>query len=208
MKKPTPTSCAETGHLLNPVPCPFDRNYLDESEVGGARTRASSLAPHDDLDVPLPVGRKLEHMDRAEGWFSEGVHDVQTERLALTAHIDQLPRSTILRSAFRELVTIVHKASKYDLYVGRTGASVRHLLGRFQDHQQSRGARWIYPVIRAPTTQMREEHWEKHMIRWVQARAHEGRLCCNNNVADSRGNWPDTEDCLIYVVACDRAQSQ
>jgi hypothetical protein len=187
---------------------PFDRNYFDVSDVGGAPTRAPGFVPPDDLDVPLPVGRKLEHLGRAVGWFSDAVHHAAEERQELEAHIAGLSRATVRREAFRALISAVHKASKYEIYVGRAGASPRHLLARFQDHQANRGARWIHPVLRVSTQQLRAEDWEKHAIRWVRGQEQAGRLCCNNSVADSRGNWPDTEDCLIYLVACERPQWQ
>ena len=208
MKKTRVLSCVETGHNLNPLPCPLDRSYLDKGDVSQPRPASVNVPDlSSTIDIPLPVGRKFEHMDGAAGWFSHAVHSAPDERLALGDHIEQLPRATIFRDAFRELVAAVHKASKYELYVGRAGASVRHLLARFQDHQQHRGAQWIRPVIRVSTARLREEDWEKHAIHWVRAREHEGRLCCNNSVADSRGNWPDTDDCVIYVVACDRLSS-
>jgi hypothetical protein len=141
-------------------------------------------------------------MDRAEGWFSAGVHNDEHEKAALAEAIERLPRLTRWQPAFQELAAIVHKASNHMVYVGRTGATVKHLLGRFAHHRENRDGRWIFPVLRVSTDKVRKERWESMAIRWTMARMREGQLCCNNDVADQRGNWPDTEDCLIYVVVC------
>ena len=190
--------CANTGHWLIPVPCPLDINYNVDVGTGPER--------FDVDDVSVPRGRKFEELEHVHGWFSHAVHDVGHEADRLAAHIDQLPRYVHWQTAFKEIVAAVHKASKHVLYVGRTGATVPHLLGRFADHRQRRDANSIFPVIRVPTRVLREEQWERHAIRWVLRRAQQGRLCCNNDVADQRGSWPETDDCLIYVVACGRTQ--
>jgi hypothetical protein len=189
-------SCASTGHWLIPVPCPLDINYNVGIGTGGEDFEID--------DISVPRGRKFEALEHVDGWFSHAAHDIGDESDRLAAHIAQLPRSTHWKTAFKEVVAAVHKASKHVLYVGRTGASVPHLLRRFADHQQRRDASCIFPVIRVPTHILREEQWERNSIRWVLLRAQQGRLCCNNDVADQRGSWPETDDCLIYIVACGR----
>jgi hypothetical protein len=98
-------------------------------------------------------------------------------------------------------VDTVHKASNFNLYVGRAGDSAAHVLNRFRHHYKQRNALWIQPVFRARTNLMRLKRWEELSIRWTKAQEALGVLCCNNDVPDDRGPWPSTEFAVIYVAA-------
>jgi len=64
----------------------------------------------------------------------------------------------------------VHEASRHTVYAGRAGATVHHRLDRFHSHQQTKRARWVFPVIRVPKDELRDEDGEGRAIRWTQFR--------------------------------------
>lgn len=152
-------------------------------------------------DVPIPRGRRFEYLDRAEGWLSREL-TVFAWKDAAYELLRALPSYQSLRPAFKTLVTAVHKASNYTLYIGRSGAHPDHLRQRFESHRTHRGAQFIRPVLRVPTGFARKNGWETVAIRWMKRKDGEGVLCCNNTAADHRGRWPDTPDTVIYVAAC------
>lgn len=155
----------------------------------------------DDDDVPLPRGPRLTYLDGG-GWHSVDVFRDEDENAALFRAVESLKTSQSFRPAFKRIVSAVHRASKYQVYVGRTGATLAHLLNRFRAHQENHRAAWILPVVRVATDRLRDDNWEGRAIRWTLNRHRAGVLCCNNDVADQRGGWPRTEESLIYVAAC------
>lgn len=165
-----------------------------------SRENVSLAAAIDRLyrNTETPRGRRLSDLSHAEGWF--GRRDVGNEEFE--CFIDKLPVFARLSNAFGELVSAVHKASEFTVYVGRAGATAQHVRARFDNHQEKRKAKWIRPVFRANTEHMRVRRWEEAAIRWVKMHDARGTLCCDNNVYDDRGPWPRVEQSVLYVVAC------
>lgn len=152
-----------------------------------------------DLEIALPRGPRLTDLDRHPEWHGAEVFDDAT---TLEQAINRLERREYFKPAMRLLAAAVHRASNRHVYVGRCGGSARHLISRFFSHWRNHDARWITPVVRVSTRELRRQQWEAKAIRWAKLREHRGELCCNNDVVDQRGQWPSTPDSLIYVVAC------
>ncbi|MCE9567136.1 MAG: hypothetical protein K8U57_34470 [Planctomycetes bacterium] len=152
-------------------------------------------------DISVPLGRKLEHFHIGDGWLSQDLESAEWKDHA-SSLLSKLYTYKTLRPAFKNLVEVVHKASNHMLYVGRAGAHPDRLWARFRDHRENRKASYIKPILRVPTEQARENKWEAIAIRWLTRQVENDILCCNNTAADHRGNWPSTEDTVIYVVVC------
>ena len=131
-------------------------------------------------------------VERAESCLKRLLHDAKCKR----------PRQTFER-AFARVKIAVHQASRFGVYVGRAGATTKHLKTRFARHSQDKGAVYIRPVIAVPNALAKEEHWEQRMIAWTAALSARNDLCCKNLTAYDDGNWPKDEDfSVIYVAAC------
>lgn len=184
------SNCGASGHNRStcaraPRPHPLERN-VDRIE-----------------DIGMPIGPRFKDMSRQDGWIDGDLtsHDWKSEAYEVLRRLRSYER---FRPAFSALVAAAHKASLHTLYVGRAGAHPDHLFSRFQSHRAERGARFMRPVILVPTEFLRDEQWETVAIRWMKRRAAEGSLCCNNTAADHRGQWPSTDETVIYLVSCRR----
>ncbi len=176
----------------------------------GHNKRACPEAPGvvdlDIPDVPVPAGAKYSELTPTRGWFSRDLLDRSDpdEAEELKNHIDNLPLSLTFRPAFKRFVAAVHKASRWTVYVGRAGGTFEHVTSRFRAHRDNKDARWVFPILKVRTKQLKDEEWEKTAIRWVKFQDERDRLCCNNDAVDQRGQYPDTPECVLYVVACGR----
>jgi hypothetical protein len=153
-------------------------------------------------DFPLPIGPRISELSTITGWFSIAILNGQSlEREKFEQALETLPQYENFGNAFRQVVNAVHKASRFNLYVGRAGHSPVHILKRFRFHSDHRNSLWIQPIFRARTELMRLRRWEELAIRWTRAQHELGVLCCNNDVPNDCGPWPSTEFTLVYVAA-------
>ncbi|MBI4951452.1 MAG: hypothetical protein HY908_05430 [Myxococcales bacterium] len=180
--------CGTAGH--NRATCSLSDGYVDPIESVVDRIE----------DVPIPRGRRVVNLE-ADGWL--GAHlPVSLWKERTDEYLRALRTYERLRPAFKALVTEVHRACNHVLYVGRAGANPNLLRSRFDAHRAERGAQFIKPVFRVATQLARDARWEVVAIRWMMRRHDDGTLCCNNTAADDRGQWPATEDTVVYVVTC------
>lgn len=196
--------CEKAGH--NRRTCP-NKNRCSICDRPGHNARAchgrEAFDPSPILkDFPLPIGPRLTELNPTCGWFSEEIlrsHNQEREEFERT--LARLPKYENFRSAFKQLVSTVHRASGFKLYVGRSGNTPQHLLKRFNYHFATKGSFWIQPVFLARTKLMRLRRWEELSIRWTKSKHELGVLCCNNDIPNDCGNWPATDYSVIYVVA-------
>ncbi len=181
------SNCNQPGH--NAATCP-------EPTVHPLEKAVDRIA-----DIPVPLGRKLEYFHVNDGWLNTELESAAWKERA-DGVLAALRTYEMLRPAFKNLVKVVHKASKHTLYVGRAGSHPDHLWARFCDHRDNRKALYIKPVLRMPTEQAKDGRWETIAIRWLMRQAENDVLCCNNTAAGHCGSWPSTDDTVIYVVVC------
>jgi pyruvate/2-oxoacid:ferredoxin oxidoreductase beta subunit len=155
-------------------------------------------------DVPVPIGPKWRSFINKTGWIPRRAIDSGQWSDQSSESIGRTKLMKTVRGALKEVAAVVHKASNHTVYVGRTYPEPRGLRARFKHHIEEKGAIWIAAAVRCPLEKARDERWEGIMIRWAKMKARIGRLCCNNNVDSDIGRWPNSDEILIYVVACRR----
>lgn len=124
----------------------------------------------------------------------------------------ETPRAPALRAAASTVVRSIHALPdamgcdlrQLEVYLGRAGADYGYLRNRWQARFEAFNrapSTHAMVVVRAPTGKLRDQRWERagHLI--VNALTRNNALCCANALTGDSGAWPDTDECVIYVVA-------
>lgn len=125
--------------------------------------------------------------------------------------LKETPRTRHLRDAATAVIEAVHglpymletDLSKLVVYIGRTGAAVNHIRGRWSSRFGAfEYAPSTHALIAARTTtdRLREEKWERAAQRIINSLVQHNVLCCANALTGDNGNWPAEEDSVIYLV--------
>lgn len=126
--------------------------------------------------------------------------------------IYETPRAPTLRAAASTVVRSIHALPdamscdlrQLDVYLGRAGANYNYVknrwLTRFEAFDFAPSTHAMV-VVRTSTGKLRDQRWERagHLI--VNALTRNNALCCANALTGDSGRWPETNECVIYVVA-------
>ncbi len=126
--------------------------------------------------------------------------------------IEAAPRAVRLRDAAATVIAAIHglpevmgaELSQLDIYLGRAGACPGYIRGRWKarkrvfEHAPSTCA---IIALRAKTTLIREESWERSAQRIINRLTYHKALCCSNALTGDSGRWPDIDETVIYVVS-------
>lgn len=85
-----------------------------------------------------------------------------------------------------------------DLYLGRAGATARHVHGRFSHHARDKGHSAGTVVLRCATTDV--VRWEGVAVRVLRALQLRERLCVANIAASGAGAIPRVPESVIYLT--------
>lgn len=138
--------------------------------------------------VPIPRGPRHADLHSPDDWFHRDLlFNDQGEFDRLRQAVERAPAYQRFKDALTQIVARVHRASRFEVYVGRAGATAAHVRNRFSAHEKSQRALFISPAVRARTATIRDEDWEGRAIRLVRHWEGNERLCCNNSVGESIG---------------------
>ncbi len=117
------------------------------------------------------------------------------------------PRYERFADAAKSIILAIHaiprlredtSLGQVEVYVGRAGATPRHILNRWKTHREEKKHQHGLVAIECPTHVV--ELWERAAIRVVNKLRNDGRLCVKNASSSSQGQLPGEEYSCIYVT--------
>jgi hypothetical protein len=91
-----------------------------------------------------------------------------------------------------------HALDQVEVYIGRAGASPRHVLNRWRGHYQTKKHRHGVIVLQSATEKI--ARWEDGAVKVLKRLDHHGRLCVKNASASGQGALPDEPQSCIYIT--------
>jgi hypothetical protein len=128
------------------------------------------------------------------------------ERLLEDA-LNSAPRYGRFADAGKHIIRTIHalphlwedaSLSEVEVYIGRAGATPRHLFNRWKAHLGGKRHQHGVVVLKCDTDLV--EAWETAAVRTLRSLDRHGRLCVKNASASGQGTLPGEPECCIYLT--------